>query len=122
MLLVQGSDVNLNLQNGSIGGESFHGACKKTRTFAPDRTCTVEGCDTRLSIYNSTRRCAAHDAVTTRRAPRGSANPNDEPAPGTGSARPPREEIRRCGRHLVSTPRAHLEGREGLGGPLHLKL
>jgi hypothetical protein len=31
-------------------------------TYRPGRTCTVEGCDTRLSLYNPNPRCALHDA------------------------------------------------------------
>lgn len=29
-------------------------------SFPKDRTCTVAGCDTVLSVYNSTDRCASH--------------------------------------------------------------
>jgi hypothetical protein len=34
------------------------------RTYGRGRTCTVEGCCTRLSLYNPTARCSLHDHRT----------------------------------------------------------
>lgn len=69
----------------------------KTRTYGAGRTCSVEGCGTRLSAYNPSRTCALHDGVWREEARRSSRR----------SA--PREEVTRrcsfdgCGREFTSS-------------------
>jgi hypothetical protein len=45
-----------------VAGERFVGYRRTVRTFAKDRVCAHRGCETRLSIYNSGKLCAAHAA------------------------------------------------------------
>ncbi|HAM02586.1 MAG TPA: hypothetical protein DCQ30_10245 [Acidimicrobiaceae bacterium] len=45
----------------SIGGEILGKERGRVVAFLAGRTCEAEGCDTRLSIYNSRDRCAVHD-------------------------------------------------------------
>ena len=45
----------------SFSGELLGAARGPVRHFSPGRVCEEPGCDTRLSIYNSRSRCAAHD-------------------------------------------------------------
>jgi hypothetical protein len=42
-----------------VGSDLIHG--RPLRTFGRGRTCMVEGCNTRLSLYNPTVRCSLHD-------------------------------------------------------------
>jgi hypothetical protein len=44
------------------GSDLVHG--RPVRTYRPGRTCRVDGCDTRLSMYNPNARCALHDHRT----------------------------------------------------------
>ena len=44
------------------GSDLVHG--RPLRTYGPGRTCTMEGCDTRLSLYNPKGRCSLHDHHT----------------------------------------------------------
>lgn len=44
----------------AVLGEPLVGYRRSPRTFSPDRVCAHRGCTTRLSIYNSGPRCAAH--------------------------------------------------------------
>lgn len=44
------------------GSDLVHG--RPLRTYRRGRTCTVEGCDIRLSLYNPNERCALHDHHT----------------------------------------------------------
>jgi hypothetical protein len=48
----------------SFGGEILGKERGRVVAFPAGRTCEAEGCDTRLSIYNSRDRCAAHDFDT----------------------------------------------------------
>jgi hypothetical protein len=51
--------------NGSrllAGSDLVHG--NPVRTFGKGRTCKVEGCDTRLSLYNPHARCSLHEHRT----------------------------------------------------------
>jgi hypothetical protein len=41
------------------GSDLIHG--RPLRTYGRGRTCVVEGCDTRLSLYNPNARCSLHD-------------------------------------------------------------
>jgi hypothetical protein len=45
------------------GSDLIHGS--PVRTFGRGRTCKVEGCDTRLSLYNPNARCSLHEHRTT---------------------------------------------------------
>jgi hypothetical protein len=40
------------------GSDLIHG--RPLRTYGRGRTCMVEGCNTRLSLYNPTVRCSLH--------------------------------------------------------------
>jgi hypothetical protein len=44
------------------GSDLVHG--RPLRTYRGGRTCLVEGCDTRLSLYNPNARCSLHDHRT----------------------------------------------------------
>jgi hypothetical protein len=44
------------------GSDLVHG--RPLRTYRRGRTRMVEGCDTRLSLYNPNARCSLHDLVT----------------------------------------------------------
>jgi hypothetical protein len=44
------------------GSDLVHG--RPLRTYGQGRTCMVEGCDTRLSLYNPNTRCSLHDDRT----------------------------------------------------------
>jgi hypothetical protein len=44
------------------GSDLVHG--RPLRTYRRGRTCMVEGCDIRLSLYNPNERCALHDHHT----------------------------------------------------------
>jgi hypothetical protein len=44
------------------GSDLVHG--RPLRTYGRGRTCVVEGCGTRLSLYNPTLRCSLHDHRT----------------------------------------------------------
>jgi hypothetical protein len=46
---------------GSIGGMFFKGHGRASRTFARDRVCGNEECETRLSIYNEGDFCYLHE-------------------------------------------------------------
>ena len=46
---------------GSIGGSFFKGHGRPSRTFARDRVCAHEECETRLSIYNEGDYCYLHE-------------------------------------------------------------
>lgn len=46
----------------AVTGEPLVGHRRSARTFAKDRVCAHDGCDTKLSIYNSSDLCAAHAA------------------------------------------------------------
>jgi hypothetical protein len=51
--------------NGSrmlAGSDLIHGS--PVRTFGRGRTCKVEGCGTRLSLYNPNVRCSLHEHRT----------------------------------------------------------
>lgn len=41
------------------GSDLIHGS--PVRTFGQGRTCKVEGCGTRLSLYNPNVRCSLHE-------------------------------------------------------------
>jgi hypothetical protein len=45
-----------------IGSDLVHG--RPLRTYQRGRTCMVEGCDIRLSVYNPKARCSLHDRYT----------------------------------------------------------
>lgn len=68
----------------------------KTRTYGAGRTCIVEGCGTRLSAYNPSCTCAAHNGLWRDGARRSSRRAA------------PREEVTRrcsfegCGREFIS--------------------
>jgi hypothetical protein len=44
------------------GSDLVHG--RPLRTYQRGRTCMVEGCDIRLSVYNSKAQCSLHDRYT----------------------------------------------------------
>ena len=44
------------------GSDLIHG--NPARTFGKGRTCKVEGCGTRLSLYNPNARCSLHEHRT----------------------------------------------------------
>jgi hypothetical protein len=44
------------------GSDLVHG--RPLRTYGRGRTCMVEGCDTRLSLYNPSAQCSLHDHRT----------------------------------------------------------
>lgn len=43
------------------------GGSKAVRTYGQDRVCSVEGCATRLSIYNPSRVCSVHAHLAVKR-------------------------------------------------------
>jgi hypothetical protein len=43
------------------------GGSKAVRTYGLDRVCSVEGCTTRLSIYNPSRVCSVHAHLAVKR-------------------------------------------------------
>jgi hypothetical protein len=45
----------------SVGGQMLGKERGRVMAFAAGRVCEEKGCHTRLSIYNSRSRCAAHD-------------------------------------------------------------
>ena len=45
-----------------VGSDLVHG--RPLRTYQRGRTCMVEGCDIRLSVYNPKTRCSLHDRYT----------------------------------------------------------
>ena len=44
------------------GSDLVHG--RPLKTYQQGRTCVVEGCDIRLSVYNPRARCSLHDRCT----------------------------------------------------------
>jgi hypothetical protein len=52
---------------GSVGGTSFNGHGRPSRTFPRGRICAEDGCETLLSIYNEGRFCFHHEPQTTPR-------------------------------------------------------
>ena len=44
----------------SVSGERLVTYRRTARTFSAGRTCAMDGCPTVLSIYNSSKHCAAH--------------------------------------------------------------
>ena len=52
------------------------GYVRKPRTYAADRVCSHQGCDTRLSTYNSRSTCRQHTPVRFPRV-RGRVNPSE---------------------------------------------
>ena len=53
--------MTVALENEVIGGELLGAHVVPIRSYAADRVCAREGCTTRLSVYNGSDRCAAHD-------------------------------------------------------------
>ncbi|HUI04403.1 MAG TPA: hypothetical protein VLZ77_12730 [Acidimicrobiales bacterium] len=53
--------MTVALENDVIGGELLGAHIVPIRSYAADRVCAQEGCTTRLSVYNGSDRCAAHD-------------------------------------------------------------
>jgi hypothetical protein len=53
----------------SVSGEAPVTYRRTPRTFRPGRTCAAAGCPTVLSIYNSGKFCAVHNAVDSRPGP-----------------------------------------------------
>jgi hypothetical protein len=49
---------------GPIGGTSFAGHSRPSRTFPRGRVCDEPGCDTKLSIYNEGDYCYLHEPQT----------------------------------------------------------
>jgi hypothetical protein len=56
-----GMEDGTELVKGSIGGMFFKGHGRASRTFAPDRVCSHDECETRLSIYNEGNFCYLHE-------------------------------------------------------------
>lgn len=54
-------DERTEFANGSIGGSFFTGHGRASRTFARNRVCGHEDCETRLSIYNEGDFCYLHE-------------------------------------------------------------
>ena len=55
--------VKVNNGSRQLGGSDLvHG--RPVRTYRKGRTCMVEGCDTRLSLYNPNARCWLHHRLT----------------------------------------------------------
>lgn len=76
----------LGIRNGSISGEGLggHGG---PPVYGADRTCAHEGCDARLSIYNSAECCALHDlSAMASRPPRGLTRRRRHPGPAADRA------------------------------------
>jgi hypothetical protein len=51
----------LEYVKGSIGGSYFKGYSRPSRSFARDRVCGSDECETRLSIYNEGDYCYLHE-------------------------------------------------------------
>ena len=75
----------------SVSGEPMVTYRRTPRTFASGRTCAVAGCPTVLSIYNSGKRCAAHDQITCH--PAASAPPASAPDAAPRRVRPRRRVV-----------------------------
>jgi hypothetical protein len=79
----------MSLNVDSVGGELLGKDRGHVVAFSAGRVCTEEGCHTRLSIYNSRTRCAAHDfdaSLMNFRSP--------SPAPATSNRLSPRASSR----------------------------
>jgi hypothetical protein len=55
--------IAVAMKNEAIAGTRPTALPKATRRFPAERTCAVDGCETKLSIYNRGDRCWAHAAM-----------------------------------------------------------
>ena len=89
---VAGSGADSALSGALVGGPS-----RRAATFGTGRVCEEEGCSTRLSMYNSRTRCAAHDFDASLMNFRCPTHPQAAatPAESVRSIRPPQRQRRR---------------------------
>lgn len=59
------STAIVSADESAIGGEILAARSHAPKRFSSGRVCEHERCQTRLSIYNSRRRCALHDFDST---------------------------------------------------------
>jgi hypothetical protein len=56
--------MSMHADHGSRSGEHFTGGSERaSRTFGAGRVCKEEGCDVRLSQYNSGSFCSLHEPM-----------------------------------------------------------
>lgn len=55
--------VGEGMSERSVQGFAFTGTDRPSRSFGKGRTCTEEGCETRLSLYNPGKYCYLHEPM-----------------------------------------------------------
>ena len=59
--------LSSHMEERALSGERVISASTQSRTYPRDRTCSEEGCRTRLSIYNESEYCSLHHRAVTPR-------------------------------------------------------